>query len=300
MYAGPVDILTYLLKAPLARGVVDPSRSPFTSFIEQSLASGLQADRIAYAFTGAYAGAIGQLLAGQAPARPFPVRMCMAATEKAGNHPRAIETRLEGGTLNGVKTFATLASRAEEMLVVASRGADEKGQNQLVLVRVMPNALGVTITDKPTMAFAPEIPHAIVKLENVAIPQSDILPGDGYSNYLKPFRTIEDTHVLAATVGYAIGAVRANGFEPALLTSLLANAALLVDLSKRAPNDPVTHLLLDGAYANVRTGTTALSAAFSAQESEERTRWERDQPMLGVAGAIRAQRTAAAFKTLTA
>ena len=294
-----MDILTYLLTAPLARGVVEPATCPFTSFVDRSLWAGVHADRVAYAFVGAYSAALAQLVAGLPSARPFPTRMCMAATEKGGGHPKAIETRLTDLTLNGEKTFATQASAAEELLVVASRGEDESGQNRLAIVRVSAKAPGVTITNKPEMAFAPELSHAIVRLENVKVAEADVLPGDGYSTYLKPFRTIEDTQVLAATLGYAIGVVRTYALDTGLLSELLAHGELVVTLGARPPADPLTHVLLAGAFAGARRLTIALSAAFTAKDdSEERARWERDQPMLGVAGNVRAQRTASAFKTL--
>ena len=38
--------------------------------------------------------------------------------------------------------------------------------------------------------------------------EADLLPGDGYDIYLKPFRTIEDIHVHAALIGYLVGVAR--------------------------------------------------------------------------------------------
>ena len=42
-----------------------------------------------------------------------------------------------------------------------------------------------------TAAFVPEISHAEVELDRVKVSDADVLPGDGYDDYLKPFRTIE-------------------------------------------------------------------------------------------------------------
>ena len=57
----------------------------------------------------------------------------------------------------------------------------------------------MTIEDRPPTPFAPEIPHARITLANVTVRDEDVLPGDGYARYLKPFRTIEDTFVLDPT-----------------------------------------------------------------------------------------------------
>ncbi len=233
-----MDILAYQLSAPLARG-------PFTAQVERALWAGLHADRLAYAFVGGYGAALAQLLA-RAP-RPFPARLSLCATEAGGAHPRQIATRLgeEAGrlVLVGEKTFATLATIAEELLVVASRGASGDGWNRLCLVRVKPNAEGVEIVERPPLPFAPELPHALVRLRGVVVDDADVLPGDGYDDYLKPFRTLEDTHVLAATVGYLIGVARAHGFDRGIVTELSSLAASLVDLAARPPSEPLTHRL---------------------------------------------------------
>ena len=54
----------------------------------------------------------------------------------------------------------------------------------------------------PATKFVPEVPHAQLRFENLRIRESDILPGDGYDQYVKPFRTVEDIHVQAAVLSY--------------------------------------------------------------------------------------------------
>ena len=49
-----------------------------------------------------------------------------------------------------------------------------------------------------------EIPHAEVGLDRVRVEASAVLPGDGYADYVKPFRTIEDAHVHCALLGYLV------------------------------------------------------------------------------------------------
>ena len=303
-----MDILTHLLAAPLSRGPHADlaawtdrlARCPFPAPIERALWSGVHADRIAYAFVGGYAGALARLLASSP--RPLPARLSLCATEAGGAHPRQIATRLdkEAGrlVLVGEKTFATLATIAEELLVVASRGVEGDGRNRLRLVRVRPDAKGVEIVEKPPLPFAPELPHAVVRLRGVIIDDADVLPGDGYDDYLKPFRTLEDTHVLASTVGYLIGVARAYDFDRAIVTELGALAATLVDLAGRSPSDPLTHLLLAGAFASLRRLNASLGPAWDGAAPEERARWLRDQPILVVADGVRSQRTAAAWTAL--
>ncbi|MDB4940975.1 MAG: Acyl-CoA dehydrogenase [Labilithrix sp.] len=307
-YARPrVDVLQHLLTAPLARDVPEDVPGAIVSNaaepIDLALAGGLASDRLAHAFTNGYRAALARLVR-DVPGRPFPWRLSFAHTEKAGGHPRAILTTLtprDDGSLvlHGTKTFATLASRADELLVVASRGANAAGQNDLAVVRVAAGAPGVTLEDKRALPFAPELPHAVVHLVDVVVAPGDVLPGDGYASYVKPFRTIEDVHVVAATAGYLIGAARAHRFEPALVTDLVALAALLRALAERDPSAPATHLALAGALATLRHVLAEVGRAWaSAGASEERARWERDQPLLMVADVVRQKRTDAALAAL--
>ena len=312
-----MDILAYQLAAPLARGPYADltawtavlTTCPFNGPVERALWAGFHADRIAYAFVGGYWAALARLLdhaareSGGAPGRPVPARLSLCATEKGGAHPRNIATRLDaqGGAfvLNGEKTFATLASAADELLVVASRGLEADGRNRLCLVRVKPTAKGVEIVTKAPLPFAPELPHAVVRLVDVGVDDGDVLPGDGYDRYLKPFRTLEDTHVLAATVGYLLGVARANGFDQGIVTELVGLSASLLEVGARDPALPLTHLILAGAFVTARRLTAALGPEWDRAPEDERARWHRDQPILMVADVVRAQRTATAWKALT-
>lgn len=263
-----------------------------TPTIAHAFAAGQAADRLGYAFTGGYHAALARLM-NEEPGK----KRCLAATEKGGGHPRAIETTLNGGRLNGEKTFATLATVAEEILVVASRGVvgDKK---QLCLVRLAPSAPGMTITARAPTPFAPEIPHALVKLEDVAVPDSDVLPGDGYERYLKPFRTIEDTHVLAAAIGYVLGAARRCGMNRELSEALLALMPAVERVAELKPLDPHAHVMLAGAFTLTRRVLAEHDAEWEKAAPEERERWRRDLPLLMVAEQARTKRTAAAWDTL--
>src|SRR5258706_8333879 len=54
----------------------------------------------------------------------------------------------------------------------------------------------------PDTKFVPEVPHAQLQFANLQVDESAILPGDGYDQYVKPFRTVEDIHVQAAVLSY--------------------------------------------------------------------------------------------------
>lgn len=293
-----MDVLEHLLKSALAGPIPSfdawlarVATAPYPRAIDRALWCGFEADRLGYAFVGGYDAALATLLAVNDGAR-----RCLAATESGGAHPKAIATTLQDGALNGEKTFATLATHAGELLVVATTGLDAQGRNQLVLVRVPANAPGVTIVPRNPTPFAPEIPHARVTLANVR--EGRALAGDAYVNYLKPFRTIEDTHVLAATLGYLIGAARRGGWSRAFLEGAAAEVVAVRAVAETGPLDPVNHLVLAGVFTALRRLIAEHEAEWGKSPAEERERWQRDLGLLLVAEQARTKRTEAAWGTL--
>ena len=241
-------------------------------------------DRLGYAFRDGYAAALRALVPGLGELEV--VAFC--ATEEAGAHPRAIQTRWDGTRVTGRKLFVTMGTRAERLLVVAR---DEPGN--LHVISVDARAPGVTLVPMPPTPFAPEIPHAEVRLEGAP---GIALPGDGYSNYMKPFRTVEDIHVFAAAIGYLMSLGRRIGWAPVVIARLAALGASLAHLAELDPLAPTTHLALAGVLDLGRALFAELD--FTVVPEEERARWLRDRPLLEVAGKVRAQRFESACRVL--
>lgn len=264
----------------------DALRAPAGSTVERAVIGGARADRVGYAFAIGYAAAL-EALVGDGHA-------ALCATEDGGNHPRAIQTRLEGGRVTGRKKWATLTDRAVHLLVVATEGNDAAGRPRLRVVRVRRDAPGVTL-EATASSFVPEIAHARVTLDGAA---GEVLPGDGYADYLKPFRTIEDIHVHAALTGYLIGAARMRGFPHAIVERLAAVACALVTLGAADPKSAATHVALGGTLATSAGVLAELEAAWAAAPDDEWARWQRDRVILQVAGKARAERLVRAWQAL--
>jgi acyl-CoA dehydrogenase len=312
-----MDALEHLLRAPARAADTTPSlhvwlerldACPFTLGIDRALWAGFEADRLGYAFVGGYHAALQKLLESR-NVLSASKRLSLAATEAGGAHPRAITTVLAVGdttngkqdlVLRGEKTFATLASVADELLVVATRGIDATGRNDLCLVRVRRDAPGLTIEDRPAMPFAPEIPRARLKLDHVSVAHDDVLPGDGYADYLKPFRTIEDAHVLAASIGHILRTARAWSFDGAVVEAACALAFALREVATLRPDDPTGHIALAGLFAGARRLVADHDAEWDKVDVELRDRWRRDLGLLMVAETARQARTAVAWKALLA
>src|SRR6185369_10915467 len=101
----------------------------------------------------------------------------------------------------------------------------------------------------PPTRFVPEVPHAGVLFHEVRVPASALLPGDGYERYVKPFRTVEDIHVMLAIGAYLLREARRRGWPAAFGERLVAQLALLGALSGADASAPATHLALAGGLA---------------------------------------------------
>ena len=259
-----------------------------TTTIDRALLGGALADRLGFAFASGYSEALRFLV----PTLDGVAALC--ATEEGGNHPRAIRTALiassSGYVLNGQKKWSTAATHASSLLVVASIG-EVDGRNRLRVVRVATNAAGVRLVPS-TAPFIPEIPHAEVFLENVRVSDDDILPGDGYDDYLKPFRTVEDLHVHAALVGYLIGVARRFALSASTIEALLALATTTRGLATHDLKSPTAHLALAGLLDLVTQVVADVERAWG--DNPERARWQRDRALLQVAGKARIARREAA------
>jgi acyl-CoA dehydrogenase len=277
------------------------SASRFAGPADVALAGGFSADRLAYAFASGYQAALRALL----PELPRERRYALCATESGGGHPSAMQTRLtrsdEGGlTLEGTKTFVTLGTAADELLVVATEGQDAQGRNRLRLVRVDPRRPGVTLNELPPAPFVPELPHAEVQLKAVPVSMQDVLPGDGYERYLKPFRTVEDCHVLAAVLGWLLQVARRSGWPDPVREQLLALAVTLHGLAREEPRSAAVHLALAGALELLSQQIQSLEPLWAQVDAPTRERWMRDRALLHVAGRVRAKRLEAARQKLLA
>lgn len=245
------------------------------------------------AFLLGYRSALQRLV----PTLPRDRVVCLCATEKGGAHPRAIATTLTARDgawfVDGEKSWVTAAPVGQLLLVVASTGADEAGRNRLRVALVDADQPGVTMTPQPPTPFVPEIAHATVRFTSARV--REVLDGDGYDRYLKPFRTVEDAHVFGAVLGYLFGAATRGGWPRAYRERLLAAIAVFEKVALGDPTSRDNHLLLAGAIA---TGHAIATEAADYFGGEARAAWQRDAMLLQVASKARTQRAEAAWSAV--
>ncbi|HYE93895.1 MAG TPA: acyl-CoA dehydrogenase family protein [Terriglobales bacterium] len=273
----------------------DAEPGPLSPF-DRAVLAGFRADRVAGAFAGGYQGALRALVRDGLPDDAI-VSFCVS--EPGGNSPKAIETTLAGSVINGQKKWSTMAPLADLLLVAAHEGVDAAGRKRFKLVRVPATAPGVTIRRLPFTKFIPEIPHAELELRDVRVTADAALPGDGYNDYVKRFRTVEDIYIHGGVLGYALGAARRFDFPPMVAERLAAAIVTMRTLARGDFDAPETHVALAGALARDATLLEHSDAHWEKADEGERARWRRDRAGFGsVAGALREARRTRAWERL--
>ena len=271
--------------------------------IEAAIAGGFAADRLAWAFCAGYQAALRALV----PDLPADALVSLCVTEAAGNHPRAIETTLLPDpdrpgqfVLDGRKRWTSLGPDSALLLVAARTAGVMPGERiALKLARVPSAAPGVVLRSMSEIRFIPEVAHAEVSFARVAIAEGDVLEGDGYARYVKPFRTIEDLHVHAAVLAYLLREARRLHWPRAWIAGTLANLYALCAIAQQDATAPATHIALAGVLATgaalVREAEPCWQAAAADGAAE---RWQRDRALLSVAHSAREQRLARAWELI--
>lgn len=273
--------------------------------IQSAIAGGFAADRLAWAFCAGYQAALRALV----PELPADALASLCVTEAGGNHPRAIQTSLlpnpdQAGqfVLDGHKRWTTLGPDSS-LLLVAARigGAAQDGRVQLKLALVRRDAPGVSLRAMSEIPFIPEVAHAEVQFERAVVAEHDVLEGDGYTRYVKPFRTLEDWHVHAAVLAYLLREARRLEWPRAWIARALANLYALCAIAHEDASSPATHIALAGALeigaALLRDAEACWDAAANDAAS---LRWKRDRALLSVAASARAKRIERAWERIRA
>ena len=267
--------------------------------IHQAIIGGFVADRVGWAFASGYQAALRALFP-DAPAD----RICaLCVTEADGNTPKAIKSSLsrvdQQWTLNGSKRWTTLGPDGALFFVAARDEAASQERAVIKIVRVASDSPGLKIQAMPATKFVPEVPHAQLKLENLKVREGEILPGDGYDQYIKPFRTVEDIHVQAAVLSYLMREGQRLSWPQGWLERLSALLAALGKIADMPAAHAETHIALAGALS-ISAGLIGETEEFWKKSAIDPAalRWARDRELLKVASGAREQRTARAWEKL--
>ncbi|QXH47905.1 acyl-CoA dehydrogenase family protein [Pseudomonas xanthosomatis] len=215
----------------------------------------------------------------------------LCATERRSVRPADMHTRIDGLRLTGEKDFVTAGLEAE-WLLVAARCEGQGESPRLQLAVVYPGEPGVTLQALPTLPLMPEVGHGRLQLQGAAC---ELLAGDGWDAYVKPFRSLEDLYVLAALVAWLYGVGQECAWPQALRLRLLSLLAGCAEGSRQCADSVGCHLLLGGLFAQFEGLRGELDKALAAGPEQWAQLWQRDQGVLVLAQAARDKRLAKAW-----
>lgn len=257
--------------------------------LELAMLGGRLAATPGLAFLAGYQGALRALW----PSAPASLG-ALCVTENKSTRPADMQTRLTDLQLSGRKDFVT-AAEAAGWLLVAARDEAPGASPHLSLCVVYSGAPGVRIEPLPSLPLMPDIGHARLHLEQATCER---LAGDGWDAYVKPFRSIEDLHVLAAIGAWLYGVGLDSGWPQGLLLRLSSLLAGCAEQARQCPRAAASHVLLGGLFAQFDGLKTELAAVFATGQADWAALWQRDHNLLNIAAGARAKRLDKALSQL--
>ncbi|MDI3394254.1 acyl-CoA dehydrogenase family protein [Pseudomonas sp. V98_8] len=215
----------------------------------------------------------------------------MCATEQRSLRVADMQTRLHDLRLSGRKDFVT-AGDAADWLLIAARSEQQGEAPRLSLAVVYPDEPGVRVEKLPPIPLMPDISHGRLFLDNALC---ELLAGDGWDAYVKPFRTLEDIYVLSAMTAWLYGVGQDSDWPQALQLRLLALLAGCAEVSRHPPVSPAGHVLLGGLFAQFEGLKGEINAALADGPPQWAAMWQRDQAVMDLAAGARGKRLAKAL-----
>jgi len=169
------------------------------STIQTAILLGAQSDSTGSAFLSGYQSALRcikvPLAANQWAA--------LVVSEKGIKNPKQMKSRLRADKgkllIDGEKSYAMLLGQGLDQLIVIVK--DE--QEQLVSLLLDANQNAIEVVESSVTKYFPDIPHASLRFNQLAVADSDILSSNAHHEINKPFRYWEDMHVSVALLSWA-------------------------------------------------------------------------------------------------
>lgn len=263
-----------------------------------AIAAALRADRMAWVFFSGYQGALhAGFIGGPVNADRRVAAFC---ANESGRKLTGITTALRKSDhalcLQGRKSWLFGGVDDLDMFVLA-RAADApaSGPGSLAIVRVPSTAAGVELSAPRAQGVVPELPHLEVGFGNVHVVSGQLLEGDGYRDFARPFRLREDVFVTGCTLAFLLAQGHRAGWPTPWRQRCLAVLLTLGECASLSASDVRTELVTAGALALAGELIDQAEQFLASNESAAGARWRRDKPLLGGGKEARRQRALSAW-----
>lgn len=304
---GQVDIVASLLAAPGTRPecpgadawlpiwragqAAHAARGSFAA----ALACALKADRVAWAFFCGYQGAI------QAAFQTGVGTLGAFGANEPQRKITEVETSLDQQCdplrLEGNKSWVLAGIDGLTLFVLARRkNGPAKGPGSLCIVKLPIRSTGVQAEPPRPQTVVPELPHSGVRFQSAPVALADVLPGDGYADYAKPFRLREDVFVTGCVLAYLIAESCAGSWPTTWSQRAIAAVTLLETCSRRDPREVDTIILAAGALSFAGEVIRAAEQHWGLHQQSARERWLRDKAIFDLGKDARRQRVVQSWR----
>jgi acyl-CoA dehydrogenase len=199
-------------------------------------------------------------------------------------------------SLNGKKKYITCAKEADFFLVAASVGISDDGKNNIRMIKIDSKTPGITIVPMKDIHLVPEISHCELIFTDVKIFESDLLPGDGYTDYIKPFRTIEDLHISACILGYLFQNACRYDWGTDIKEIILGRIVSVRNLALSNPTAPAVHIVTGDVLKQIKELFKLLEPFWEKVGGEAKQDWDRDKILMTIADKARTRRLQTAWE----
>ena len=159
------------------------------------------------------AGRLVELSGGAASAR---TSLALSAVRQAQLEGEPVAwIQIAGGLLYPPDAAESGVDLGALVVVQVPGNSGEAGVFRAAEILLRSGAPGLEVLPMPPTRFVPEVPHARIRLEHVRVEPAALLEGDAYERTVKPFRTVEDIHVHAATLAYLLAEASLRGWPAA-------------------------------------------------------------------------------------
>jgi len=215
--------------------------------IDKAITGGFVCQQFSFAFLAGYQAALEKMFPTVAPNE----LKALCVSEAKGGHPKAIQTTLIDNRVDGIKTYITAGSDAAHLLVLCKTEEVVNGRPLLKMIHLPSDADNTEISNFE-LPFMLEVNHGKLTLKNTQINSNQILQGDGFNDYAKPFRTLEDVCVGAAYQAMLLRQAIEYKWEEEVRDQIILNIHTLKTFLTLPPSDRETHLLLATSEQNLK------------------------------------------------
>ena len=251
--------------------------------IDKAIIGGFTCHQFSFAFMSGYQAALEQMFPFVAPNE----LKALCVSEEKGGHPKSIQTILKDNIVTGLKTYVTAGTEAEHLLVLCKTEEMINDRPVLKMVYMPRQVSGVEVTNFE-LPFMKNVKHGRLALTETKIEADQVLKGDGYNDYTKPFRTLEDICVSASYQAMLLRQAVDNNWDDNLRDQLLLNIYTLKNLLKLPPSDQETHLLLAAVEHKFETLLPTIEEHILNHTSADfKTDWEGNKKVISMSKKIK-------------